>query len=407
MERTRELTLLNEQLAEAKLTADAASVGKTRFLAAASHDLLQPLHVARILTGALAERSRSRKTLPLVSQLDQALGAIDALLQTLLEISKLDAGALRPQTRCVNIGEVLGSVAASFEPMAHQRGIELRVVGSSAVVVTDPALLRRILQNFLSNAVRYTRAGKVLLGCRHRHGRLVVEVWDTGVGIPEDQLSVIFEEFRRGSGNDSDTPPGLGLGLAIVDRIAKMLGHPVSVRSWLGRGSVFSVTLPAGATAVPVAPLAVEARIRNTMAGKIVLCVDNEPSVLVAMRTLLDGWSCDVLVALNLMTARRELRDGAIIPDLILMDYHLEGDITGLSALDALSRHFGKHVPAILVTANHTDVLREVAEASGYAVLHEPVRPGALRALMTQMLATGTPRGSRRATGSAFVALPS
>ena len=222
-ERTRELTLLNGQLADAKLAADAASVGKTRFLAAASHDLLQPLHVARILTGALAERCRGLKTTSLVRQVDQALGAIDALLQTLLDISKLDAGALRPQPRAVTIGEVLGSVAASFEPMARQRGLQLRVVASSAVVVTDPALLRRILQNFMSNAVRYTRSGRVLLGCRRRQDRVAVEVWDTGVGIPEDQLGVIFEEFRRGTATDADTPPGLGLGLAIVERIAKML----------------------------------------------------------------------------------------------------------------------------------------------------------------------------------------
>ena len=405
-ERTRELTLLNEQLARAKLAADAASVGKTRFLAAASHDLLQPLHVSRILTGALAERCRGPKTLSLVRQVDQALGAIDALLQTLLDISKLDAGALRPQPRAVNIGEILASVAASFEPLAHQRGLRLRVAASSAVVVTDPTLLQRILQNFLSNAVRYTRSGGVLLGCRRRRGRIAVEVWDTGVGVAEDELGVIFEEFRRGTATDADTPPGLGLGLAIVDRIARMLEHPVAVRSSPGRGSMFSVSLPAGSAAVPVLAPAAETRSRNSLAGKIVLCVDNEPSVLVAMRTLLEGWSCEVLTALDAESARREVRGGAIVPDVILMDYHLKGDLTGLSALDTISLDIGRPVAAILVTANYTDTVRDAAQARGYPVLHKPVRPGALRALMAQLTASrqrGQPRADLEVSGSAYV----
>src|SRR5262249_4191801 len=157
---------------------------------------------------------------------------VDELLHTILDISKLDSGALRPQLRPVCINEVLASVAASFEPLAAQRQLQLRVASTRAIVITDPGLLRRIRQNFLSNAVRYTREGKVLMGCRRRNGRLVVEVWDTGRGIPEDQLGVIFEEFRRGMTSDSDTPPGLGLGLAIVDRIARLLDAPVWVRSW-------------------------------------------------------------------------------------------------------------------------------------------------------------------------------
>lgn len=397
-ERTRELTLLNEQLAEAKRVAEAASVGKTRFLAAASHDLLQPLHVARILTGALSERQRTGKPSVLLAQLDQALGAVDELLQTLLDISKLDTGVLQPQLQPVEIQKVLSGLIASFQPMAAQRSLILRVVPSRAVVMTDPALLRRILQNFLSNALRYTRRGKVLVGCRRRGDRIVIEVWDTGIGIPQDELKVIFEEFRRGGSNDAETPPGLGLGLAIVDRIARMLEHPVAVRSWPGRGSVFSVSVPTSkappATVLPGG----DERSRGSLAKRLVLCVDNDPAVLVAMRTLLRGWSCEVLTARDAAGACEEIDNRGAIPDIVLMDYHLEGEVTGLAALETLSGHVGRPLPAIIITANYTDAVRQAADALGYAVLNKPVRPGALRALMAQMLSRDAPSRLRAAT---------
>ncbi len=388
-ERTRELTLLNEQLAHAKAVADAANVSKTRFLAAASHDLLQPLHAARLFSGALGERCRSKKTAALVRQVDEALGAVDELLQALLEISKLDAGALRPHPRAIIIGEVLRSVAQSFEPMAHQRGLRLRIVESGAVVNTDPALLRRILQNFLSNAIRYTSRGGVLIGCRRRGERLLVEVWDTGPGIPGDQLTAIFEEFKRLGGNNPDTPAGLGLGLAIVDRIAKMLDHPVEVRSKIGRGSVFSITLPPGLASVPALLPRRERRVANSLDGKVVLCVDNEPSVLSAMRTLLEGWSCQVLTASDLTSTLREAGKLAAAPDIVLIDYHLEGEETGLSVLEALTRDIGKRLPSIVITANYTETLRAAAQARGYPLLNKPLKPAALRALMAQLVTQG------------------
>jgi Na+/proline symporter/signal transduction histidine kinase len=385
-ERTRELTLLNEQLASAKRAAEAANVGKTRFFAAASHDLLQPLHVARILTGALSERYGAGKTSTL-HQLDSALGSVDDLLQTLLDISKLDTGAVHPQLQPVDVHELLRGVGASFQPVAVQRGLRLRVVPSRVVALTDPALLRRILQNFLSNALRYTRpGGKVLIGCRRRAGRILLEVWDTGIGIPDGQLPVIFEEFRRGGNNDPETPPGLGLGLAIVDRIARMLQHPVSVRSWPGHGSVFSVSVPRSADA-PFAKLpGTRDRPRGSLANKVILCVDNDPAVLAAMRTLLQSWSCEVLTATHVEEAHDEIRKHGAWPDIVLMDYHLGSELTGLSALDSLSSKAGRPLPAILITANYTDTVRKAADARAYPVLHKPVRPGALRALMAQML---------------------
>jgi PAS domain S-box-containing protein len=385
-ERTRELTALNAELARAKAEADAANVGKTRFLAAASHDLLQPLHAARLFTGALAESARSRKTAALAGQVDQALGAVDELLQALLDISKLDAGALRPQPRPVVVGEVLRGVAASLEPIAQQRGLRLRVVDCWAVAVTDPTLLRRVLQNFLSNAIRYTRTGTVLMGCRRRGGHLIVEVWDTGPGIAADKRSVIFEEFRRLDAQDAETPAGLGLGLAIVERICRMLDHPIGLRSWLGQGSVFSVSLPLGGEAPPPSLAAMPRRVPNALAGRVALCIDNEPSVLAAMRTLLEGWSLTVLTAGDSAGARRELARGRAMPDIVLIDYHLDGDETGLTALAALATDIGR-VPGILITADYTEALRLMAQASGYPLLNKPLRPAALRALMAQLLA--------------------
>jgi PAS domain S-box-containing protein len=384
-ERTRELTQLNAQLAHAKAEADAANVGKTRFLAAASHDLLQPLHAARLFTGALAQTTRGRKTASLAGQIDQALGAVDELLQALLDISKLDAGALSPQPRPVVVGDVMRSVAASLEPIARQRGLRLRVVDCWAVVVTDPTLLRRVLQNFLSNAIRYTRAGTVLIGCRRRGERLAVEVWDTGPGIASDKQRVIFEEFRRLDTADADTPAGLGLGLAIVERICQMLEHPVGLRSWPGRGSVFSVSLPLGAAA-PVAPAAPRRRVPNTLAGKVALCIDNEPSVLAAMRTLLEGWSLTVLTAGDLAAAQRLLGRRDPGPDIVLIDHHLDASDTGLAVLDALRMEIGT-VPAILITADYSETLRLAAQAAGCPILNKPLRPAALRALMAQLLA--------------------
>ena len=391
-ERTQELTSVNERLSEAKAAAEAANVGKTRFLAAASHDLLQPLHAARLFAGALAERPRGTKAGALVHQLDQALGAVDELLQALLDISKLDAGALKPQPRPVVIGEIIESVAASFEPLAEQRGLSLQVVGSRAVVLTDPTLLRRVLQNFVANAIRYTRRGGVLIGCRRRGECVVVEVWDTGPGIPADKLGVIFEEFKRLGTQDRDAPAGLGLGLAIVDRIARMLDHPVSVRSWPGRGSVFSVSLPLGAAVPLVSRPAADRRVPNVLSGKLVLCIDNDASVLVAMRPLLEGWSCMVLTATDLAGARRELKRCALAPDIILADHHLEGGETGMAVIEALARDLGVRIPAILITADYSEALREAAQTSGHPTLNKPLRPAALRALMSQVLRRETDR---------------
>ncbi len=383
-ERTRELTHLNQELEQAKTAADLANQSKTRFLAAASHDLLQPLHASRLFAATLLEQRGAEDRL--LDQLDESLGAVEQILQALLEISKLDAGALTANPRPVSIGDIMRSVAGSFEPMAGDRNLRLRVVDSRAVVMTDPMLLRRILQNFVSNAIRYTRRGGVLIGCRHRGDKLVVEVWDTGRGIPPDKLGEIFGEFRRLYVDDPETPGGLGLGLAIVDRIAAMLGHPVTVRSWPGQGTVFSIALPVAPGLVQARPTPRRTGIPNALRGKAVLCVDNDHSILVAMRSLLEAWSCIVFTASDLATAQAAMADAGRLPDVVLLDYHLANGESGLELLDTLSEHAGRRLRAILITADYTEAVRAVAQARDFPLINKPVNPAALRALLSRMV---------------------
>jgi len=387
-ERTRELTELNQELEHAKQLADTANLGKTRFIAAASHDLLQPLHAARLFAATLAERPRAPEDARLLEQLDDAQRAVEQLLQALLEISKLDAGALAAEPRHMAVGDVLRSVVASFEPSAQGKGLSLRLVDSRAVVHTDPTLLRRVVQNFVSNAIRYTRRGRVLVGCRRRGNELSIEVWDTGRGIPEHKIGEIFGEFRRLDADDPDVPSGLGLGLAIVDRIAKMLGHKVTVRSWPGRGSAFSIALPLTRDAV-AQPLDRPERmaVPNLLAGKTVLCIDNEASILTAMRGLLQAWSCTVLTATDLDSAVVALRDAGRPPDAVLLDYHLRRSESGIDVLDRLSAVTSRPLRAVLITADHSEAVRAVAQARGLPLLHKPVSPAALRSLLSRLTA--------------------
>lgn len=374
-ERTLELTA-------AKAEAERANLGKTRFLAAAGHDLLQPLQAARLFLSALAERSSDAA----VPQIDASLDSVEHLLGELLEVSKLDSGVTTPVFTDFRLADVLGPLGAEFAALAPGHGLRFHRVPTSVAVRSDPALLRRILQNFLANAFRYTDRGGVLIGCRRRRGgRVAVEVWDTGPGIPEDKLREIFREFHRLPGGRTDRGEGLGLGLAIVERLSGLMGHPVSVRSRPGRGSVFSVELPLAAG--PVAVVAPAARARRQFDGALVAFVENEPAIAQAMTELLSGWACTVVAGptpeavLEALAGRR--------PDGVLSDYHLDDGRTGLEALARIRAAVGA-VPAALVTADRDAGLRATAAAEGYRVLSKPVRPGALRALLAQMLAEGT-----------------
>ena len=373
------------ELEASRAEAEAANLGKTRFIAAASHDLLQPLHAARLFTAAMIDRDPGND---LGGKIDASLGAVESLLDALLDISKLDAGAFKPEKRAFALQPLFDSLETAFAAVAQRRGVELTVAPTRAFVETDPAFLRRILQNLLSNALRYGRSEgrpqRVVLGCRREGGHLRIEVKDNGPGIAPDKHAVIFEEFVRLQPEDERPREerGLGLGLAIVERIGRMLDLPVRLASAPGRGSTFSVTVPL-VPAVVVAPLpaSVVQPAPALEAGSFVLCIDNEARVREAMATLLSGWGCEVAVAASQAESLERVSAAGRLPDLVLADLHLDNE-DGLDVVGELRRLWDRAVPAALVTADRDPMLRLRARARQVEVLHKPIKPAALRALL-------------------------
>lgn len=376
-------------LAVAKAEAENANRYKTRFVAAAVHDLLQPLNAARMFLSALRGRLRDDDERDIANHTDNALAAQDAILNSLLDIARLEAGTLQTRVRDFRLEPLLDTLGREFGIVAQSRGLALERVPTQAVVRSDEALLRRILQNFLSNAIRYTPRGRILLGVRRDGAALRIEVHDQGPGIPERLHKEIFEEFRRlddGVANDR----GAGLGLAIVERIGRLLGHPIGLRSHLGRGSVFCVTLPLGdaaAAAIEVSEPAVAAATDadSSLRGREVWCVDDDPRVCEATRALLQRWECRVALAAG-ADAALAAADAGHVPDLILLDIHLAGELDGPALYPILCERWQREPPVILITAGRDEALREQARHNGWGFLFKPVRPPALRALMTQLL---------------------
>ncbi|WP_428312423.1 NahK/ErcS family hybrid sensor histidine kinase/response regulator [Hydrocarboniphaga sp.] len=383
-ERTRELTALNAELAAAKRAAEQADHAKTRFLASASHDLVQPLNAARLFTAAIARDALPESAAALLSQAESSLSAAEGLLSGLLDISRLDGRAQAIRREHFAINDLLEPLAAETAALAVRAGLQFRWRRSRAIVESDPQLLRRVLQNLLSNAVRYTASGKVLLGCRRlRGGQLRIEVWDSGAGIAEHQQQEIFQEFRRLSAQDARGERGMGLGLAIVERVTGILKHPLQLRSRVGHGSVFSVTVPLGQRSMQRGS-EVRAPLRGSLAGARVLCLENEPAVLDAMQALLLSWGCEVIVAADDNAAYQGLQQAT--PDLLLLDYHLDGELNGVQVARGLRERCGRDIPGIVLTADHTPQARLDAQGHGLSLLPKPVKPAALRALMTRLL---------------------
>ncbi|WP_106477492.1 hybrid sensor histidine kinase/response regulator [Phytohalomonas tamaricis] len=403
-ERTQALSEVNEALRQenqvraeaelalrqAKQVAETANASKTRFLAAASHDLLQPLNAARLFTSALTQRLGESEYKGTLEHIDNSLQAAEELLGTLLDISKLDAGALTPKRNVFALQDIFRPLRAEFEVMAEERGLDFDVVATQAMVDSDSQMLRRIIQNFLSNALRYTQHGRVLLGCRHKGERLSIEVWDTGPGIPESKQAEIFQEFRRldQKSRHRESEKGLGLGLSIADRMSRVLDHPITVRSWEGKGTVFSLSVPwkRGQRAVEKTPDVTKPRAGNRLHGVRILCIDNETLTLEGMKAMLSGWGCEVFTATTIGGGKSVLRNMEGDPDAILADYHLDNEVTGLMALEALGERLVNDVPGIVITADRTDEVAELVRRAGYHLLMKPVRPAALRALLTRTL---------------------
>lgn len=384
-ERTDQLMRLNDELARAKATADEANLGKTKFLAAAGHDILQPLNAARLYISALLERGASPEHSRLVSNVDQSLEAVEEIIGALLDISRLDTGALKAEITAFPLGELLRQIEIEFIPTARDRGLTLTILPTAHWVKSDRRLLRRLLQNLISNALKYTRAGRVLVGCRRRGERLEVQVWDSGLGIPQHKLEAVFREFER-LDQGARMARGLGLGLSIVERIGKVLDHPIALRSWPGKGSMFAASLPrASAQALPVAPRSDPMSV-TAFAGIRVVCVDNDVTILDGMTMLLGGWGCAVITGQTSVEAIDAYGDEQAGPDLVLVDYHLDKG-SGIDAIADLRRRFGARLPAALVTADRSPALREEAAAKSIALINKPVKPGALRALVAQLRA--------------------
>ena len=385
-ERTEELTRLNEELTRAKREADEANVSKTRFLAAASHDILQPLNAARLYATSLTERAREGEQAQLAENVEASLDAVEEILTTLLDISRLDTGALKPQWSTMRVDDLFGQLAREFGPMAAAKGLDLGFAPCSLSVRSDRRLLVRLLQNLVSNAVKYTPAGRVLIGCRRRGGKLRLEVWDTGLGVPASKQKTIFREFRRLAAG-SRVAQGSGLGLSIVERIGKALDVAIGLASEPGKGSVFRVSVPIAPHAAPKpAPVAARKTAPIAPLGRLsVLAIDNEPAVLDGMRHLLSGWGLDIRTATAIAEAR-ELVAADDPPDVVIADYHLD-DGDGLLAVAAVREAVGRELPAVLITADHTPALRQAADGHGIRVLNKPLKPAALRALLSQITA--------------------
>lgn len=385
-ERTEELTRLNEAMRAAKGEADAANAGKTKFLAAAGHDIAQPLNAARLYVTSLVERAGDTPLAGLAENIDRSLDAVEEIIGALLDISRLDTGQMKPEFSVFRLDQFLAAVRIEFSPSAAERGIELIVVPSTLTVRSDLRLLRRLVQNLVSNAIKYTLTGKVLVGCRRRGDRVQIEVWDTGLGIPAAKRETIFEEFQR-LDQGAKVARGLGLGLSIVDRLSKVLGHPIGLDSTPGKGSCFRVTLPQ-ASAVPAEPITAPVLAPvSPLAGMVVLTIDNEPDILDGMRLLLEGWGCEVMAAPTPRAAAERIRAWGRPPDVMLIDFHLD-EGNGLDAVASLRWRFGADLPAILVTADRTPQLRDQAKEKGLGLLGKPLKPAALRASLSQIRAS-------------------
>jgi signal transduction histidine kinase len=397
-ERTADLEAVNAQLQrevgervaaeaallDAKLLAEQLNIDKTRFLAAVSHDLVQPLNAARLFVTALGNHDIPSLSRPLVRQAGSALDSVEEILEALLEISQLDAGAIRPALEDVDLDQLLQSMMTEFAPFASQRGLTLAMESAGCWARSDHRLLRRILQNLISNALRYTERGEVRIKATRQREQIFVEVSDTGPGIARKDRDLIFKEFSRLSGS-KQAGGGVGLGLAIVDRAARMLQHPLTLRSRLGVGSTFRLTLPAG-RARTESDLAKADPFTAPLRGRQILVIDNEETSLTGLTALLTTWGCAVEAVRDGREASAAVEQRGVRPDVVIADYHLDDGVTGDAVLARLSAILKQPLRSIIVTADREPVLRKRLTEQGFHVLDKPVKPVRLRAVMQYLV---------------------
>src|SRR5690554_2952689 len=397
-ERTLELETLNDSLRreiierervqwalrDARDAAELANRNKDHYLAAVSHDLLQPLNAARLLMATLRERALPRPEAQLVERSHAALESAEDMLNDLLDIARLDHGNIPLDLGNHSLAEVIDPLLSEFQGLIETNGLQVRARLGRWAVRTDYRMLSRILRNLLSNAIRYTPSGRILIGCRRRGELLSIQVWDTGLGIPRERFEDIFREFNQLHADRVGPRKGAGLGLAIVKRIARLLEAPLQVHSVVGQGSMFSVTLPLAKADAPSPPDAVLQRLSAPLQGRHLLVIDNDTMILSSMQGLLEQWGARVQVAVDLPGALAVL-DGRR-PDAILVDYHLDARQTGCDAVGVLREHFHWQIPAIMITADRSEHSRQRLQDLGIPVLNKPIKAGKLRAMLGQVL---------------------
>ena len=377
------LELVNRLTSE-KEVAEKANIAKSKFLAAASHDLRQPLHALSLLAGALAERLQHDETKGIVDKIRAAVAALENLFNALLDISKLDSGVLQPCIEDFQLQPLFDRMENDYRPEAEQKGLTFEVDNCSKLVVrSDNILLERILRNFVSNAIRYTNEGSVNLTARQEGGRITIIATDTGLGIPVEKQGIIFDEYVQLDNPERDRDKGLGLGLAIVARVAHLLGHELQLESIEGGGSEFRVSVPVGENAKSTPPyVAMVPEFNQELHGMRVLVIDDERAILDALKLLLAGWGCEVITAETVEEARQELNGRDMAPNAILSDYRLRENITGIEAIKAIEAMLGQEIPALLITGDMNIEQSSEEGMDEYRILHKPVQPARLRAFL-------------------------
>ncbi|MDA0305788.1 MAG: PAS domain-containing hybrid sensor histidine kinase/response regulator [Proteobacteria bacterium] len=374
-----------ETLAKAKETAEENSASKSRFLAAASHDLRQPMQALALFIDVLAGRTHDEESGDIINKIQASSKALEGLLNTLLDISKLDYNLVKPALRNFSAGELTTRLAEEITPLAEKKGIELIHIASSLRVRSDPGLLDRILRNLLTNALSNTEEGKILFGCRRRGKELRFEVWDTGTGIPEDQIELLFEEFYQWNETGGTRSNGLGLGLAIVDKLVKLLRHRVEVESQVGRGSVFKVRVPISTTEKEDSP-------KDTLGadkvanGALIVGIDDDPAVRDALSLLLQSWGFEAVTAASEEDAVNQLAAVNRSPDLVIADYRLQKSDKGAHAIKAIRNRWGQEIPGLLLTSSTDPKGVKEAQEMGFQVVQKPIRPEKLKAVVARHL---------------------
>lgn len=401
-ERTSQLQNLNQKLideieerrqAQANLQtatkqAEQANLSKTKFLAAVSHDLLQPLNAAQLFTSSIVEHPLSDNLTSLVNSVSNSLDDLENLISTLVDISKLDAGVVKADKSTFKLSDLLDNLSNEYQQQSALYDVKFHYVACDSVVHSDSILLARILRNFLSNAFRYTDKGKVLLGCRRHGDKISIEVWDNGSGIAQDQLSEIFKEFKRLKASHSAYTNGLGLGLAIVDKISKVLKHPINVVSTQGKGSLFSVTVPlAHQDQHPQLKATINPLLLNSeLAQCTVWLVDNDRSICQAMRQLLETWGGSIKTAESLTELKQQVDIHQDHADILMVDYHLEDGITGLDVAKQINQQRSLPLPVLMITANYNKSLKDEIKEQGLLLLNKPVKAMKLKTTMLHLL---------------------